>query len=127
MSIAYFYHQAQQQSKETPHRVVKAADFCYDGPIPQTRETAIVMLADSCEAALRTLKDVSSEEALAMVNRILRSRWQDNQLSDCGLSRADMTQVAEIFVQVWLQFNHQRIPYPKAVFSPQSTATKPSA
>ncbi|HEY9642871.1 MAG TPA: HDIG domain-containing metalloprotein, partial [Coleofasciculaceae cyanobacterium] len=66
MSIAYFHHQAQQWAKEDPGLVVKDADFCYDGPIPQTRETAIVMLADSCEAALRTLKDASPEEALAM-------------------------------------------------------------
>jgi cyclic-di-AMP phosphodiesterase PgpH len=115
MAIAYFHHQAQQRAQADPTIRVKDDDFRYDGPIPQTRETAIVMLADSCEAALRTLKDATSEEALAMVNRILRARWQDNQLADCGLSRADMTQIAEIFVQVWLQFNHQRIAYPKPI------------
>ena len=115
MAIAYFYHQAQQRAQADPTIRVKDADFCYDGPIPQTRETAIVMLADSCEAALRTLKDASSEEALAMVNRILRSRWQDNQLIDSGFSRVEMAKIAEIFVQVWLQFNHQRIVYPKPI------------
>ena len=118
MAIAYFHHQAQQLAQGDPGIVVDEGFFRYEGPIPQTRETAIVMLADSCEAALRTLKDASSEEALAMVNRILRARWQDNQLVDSGLSRLDMTQVAEVFVQVWLQFNHQRIPYPKAVIAP---------
>ena len=75
------------------------------------------MLADSCEAALRSLKDASPEEALAMVNRILRARWQDDQLADSGLSRAEMTTIAEIFVQVWQQSNHQRIPYPKTALS----------
>jgi len=122
MAIAYFHHQAQQLAQADPGIVVDEAFFRYKGPIPQTRETAIVMLADSCEAALRTLKDASSEEALAMVNRILRARWQDNQLVDSGLSRSDMTQIAEIFVQVWLQFNHQRIPYPKAVIAPTPAA-----
>ena len=115
MAIAYFHHQAQQRAQADPTIRVKDADFRYDGPIPQTRETAIVMLADSCEAALRTLKDATAEEALAMVNRILRSRWQDNQLVDSGFSRAEMAKIAEIFVQVWLQFNHQRIVYPKPI------------
>ncbi|MBD3885098.1 HDIG domain-containing protein [Phormidium tenue FACHB-886] len=115
MAIAYFHHQAQQRAQADPTILVNDDDFRYDGPIPQTRETAIVMLADSCEAALRTLKDATPEEALAMVNRIFRARWQDNQLAECGLSRAEMTQIAEIFVQVWLQFNHQRVAYPKAI------------
>jgi len=73
------------------------------------------MLADSCEAALRSLKDVCPTEALAMVNKILRARWQDHQLVDSGLTPAEMSQIAEIFVQVWQQFHHKRIPYPKAL------------
>lgn len=118
MLIAYFYHQAKQQSEADPSLVVNDADFSYDGPIPQSRETGIVMLADSCEAALRSLKDATSEEALAMVNRILRARWQDNQLVDSGLTRKDMGQIAEVFVRVWQQFNHKRIPYPKGAVTP---------
>jgi cyclic-di-AMP phosphodiesterase PgpH len=113
MLIAYFYHQAQQMAKENPNLKVNEADFRYDGPIPQSRETAIVMLADSCEAALRSLKDVSPEQALVMLNNILRARWQDNQLLDSGLTREEMSQIAEIFVEVWQQFHHKRIAYPK--------------
>lgn len=115
MLIAYFYHQAQQRAAQDPTLTVREEDFRYDGPIPQSRETGIVMLADSCEAALRSLKDATPEEALNMVNKILRARWQDNQLEDSGLTREDMPKIAEIFVQVWLQFNHKRIAYPKAV------------
>ncbi|MGI8503147.1 MAG: HD family phosphohydrolase [Hassallia sp.] len=113
MLIAYFYHQAQQMAKEDPNLKVDEADFRYDGPIPQSRETAIVMLADSCAAALRSLKDHNPEHALAMVNNILRARWQDNQLLDSGLTREQMSQIAEIFVEVWQQFHHKRIAYPK--------------
>jgi cyclic-di-AMP phosphodiesterase PgpH len=123
MLISYFYCQALQEAKDNPEIIVNEADFRYDGPIPQSRETGIVMLADSCEAALRSLKDASHDEALAMVNRILRARWQDDQLIESGLTREEMTQIAEIFVQVWLQFNHQRIPYPKAALSPQVRAS----
>ncbi len=88
------------------------------GPIPQSRETGIVILADSCEAALRSLKDASREEAFSMVNKILRCRWQENQLIDSGITREEMSQITNIFVQVWLQSNHQRIAYPKSAISP---------
>ncbi|BAZ67908.1 MAG: HD family phosphohydrolase [Pelatocladus maniniholoensis HA4357-MV3] len=113
MQIAYFYHQAQQMAKEDPSLTVDEAEFRYDGPIPQSRETGIVMLADSCEAALRSLKDASCEQALVMVNNILRARWKDKQLVDSGLTREEMTRIAEIFVEVWQQFHHKRIAYPK--------------
>ncbi|HEY9645571.1 MAG TPA: HDIG domain-containing metalloprotein [Chroococcidiopsis sp.] len=119
MLIAYFHHEAQQRAAGSEALTVNESDFRYDGPIPQSRETAIVMLADSCEAALRSLKDATPEEALAMVNRILRARWQDQQLIDSGLTRADMGRIAEIFVRVWQQFNHQRIAYPKLSPAPQ--------
>ncbi len=119
--IAYFHYQAQQlATAETDNPsavVVDEKDFRYDGPIPQSPETGIVMLADACEAALRSLKDATYEEALAMVNKILRSRWQDNQMVDSGLTRAQMSRIAEIFVKVWLQFHHKRIAYPKAANS----------
>ncbi len=137
MLIAYFYHQALQiAAKELEalnivladadnskliieSREVREEDFRYDGPIPQSRETGILMLADSCEAALRSLKDATHEEALNMVNRILRARWKDNQLIDSGLTRENMSLIAEIFVRVWEQFNHKRIAYPSAVFTPR--------
>ncbi|MBR8838416.1 MAG: HD family phosphohydrolase [Stigonema ocellatum SAG 48.90 = DSM 106950] len=114
MHIAYFYHQAQQMALEDPTLKVMEADFRYDGPTPQSRETGIVMLADSCEAALRSLKDATPEQALVMLNNILRARWQDNQMVDSKLTREEMNQIAEIFVQVWQQFHHKRIAYPKS-------------
>ncbi|MEA5583376.1 HD family phosphohydrolase [Nodularia harveyana UHCC-0300] len=113
MLIAYFYHQAQQMSQEDPSLVVDDADFRYDGPTPQSRETAIVMLADSCEAALRSLKDATPEQALTMLNNILRAKWQDNQMVDSGLTRQEMSEISQIFVDVWQQFHHKRIAYPK--------------
>ncbi len=113
MQIAYFYHQAQELAKDNPNLQIKDEDFRYEGPTPQSRETGIVMLADSCEAALRSLRDATPEKALNMVNNILRARWKDNQLADSGLTRQEMTQIAEIFVRVWQQFHHKRIAYPK--------------
>lgn len=113
MTIAYFYHQAKQLAQADPSIVIDESDFRYDGPAPQSRETGIVMLADSCEAALRSLKDATPEEALNMINKILAARWKDGQLDESGLTREEMGQIAEVFVQVWQQSNHQRIAYPK--------------
>ncbi|MGG6292902.1 HD family phosphohydrolase [Leptolyngbya sp. AN02str] len=118
MFITYFYHQALERAKANPALQVSEVDFRYDGPTPQSRETGLVMLADSCEAALRSLKDATPKEALIMVNRILRARWQDNQLVDSGLTRDEMPRIAEVFVKVWQDYNHQRIAYPKAVMLP---------
>jgi hypothetical protein len=115
--IAYFHHQAQQRQvtgDRMGDRILQAADFRYDGPIPQSRETGIVMLADACEAALRSLDAATPADALAMVNKILKARWQEQQLVDSGLTRQDLNQIAHIFVQVWQQVHHKRIVYPKS-------------
>jgi cyclic-di-AMP phosphodiesterase PgpH len=111
--VSYFYFQAQQQAEKEGRPPVLEADFRYDGPIPQSRETGVVMLADACEAALRSLKDATPEAALVMINKILKARWQDEQLVDSGLTREDLSTIAEVFVRVWQQCNHQRIAYPK--------------
>lgn len=120
--ISYFYFQAQQKAQAEGEIAVEEEDFRYDGPIPQSRETGIVMLADACEAALRSLKDVTPETALSMINKILKARWQDNQLVDSGLTREDLAKIAQVFVRVWQQCNHQRIAYPKAALNCQQSS-----
>jgi hypothetical protein len=122
--ISYFYFQAKQQADQEGGSPVQESDFRYDGPIPQSKETGIVMLADACEAALRSLKDATPEIALSMINKILKARWQDNQLLDSGLTREDLSTIAEVFVKVWQQCNHQRIAYPKAALNCQPSSNQ---
>jgi cyclic-di-AMP phosphodiesterase PgpH len=110
--ISYFHHQALQRQRQDPTIVVQDSDFRYAGPNPQSRETAIVMLADSCEAALRSLHNASPEIAANMIQKIFRARWQDGVLAESGLHRQDLDPIAEAFLQVWQQTNHQRIAYP---------------
>ncbi|MEM8612357.1 MAG: HDIG domain-containing metalloprotein [Cyanobacteria bacterium P01_H01_bin.105] len=118
MLISYFYYQAKEIASHNPEVEIRDEDFRYDGPIPQSPETGIVMLADSCEAALRSLnKEACAEDAYAMVNKILRARWKDQQLVDSCLTRKDMDVIANVFVQVWQQFNHKRIAYPKGALT----------
>ncbi|MEN9225624.1 MAG: HDIG domain-containing protein [Thermostichus sp. HHBFW_bins_43] len=119
--IAYFYHQAQLKAGDQP---VPQEPFRYDGPIPQSKETGVVMMADACEAALRsmTLSDGFGpevmERAKATVQKIGHARWQDGQLAESGLTLKDLEVVAEAFVEVWRESNHERIPYPSMTPAP---------
>jgi cyclic-di-AMP phosphodiesterase PgpH len=110
--ISYFHHQAIQRQHQDPTIEVQDRDFRYAGPNPQSRETAIVMLADSCEAALRSIHNASPEIAANMIQKIFRARWQEGILAESGLHRHDLDPIAEAFLQVWQQSNHQRIAYP---------------
>jgi hypothetical protein len=114
MKISYFYQQACQLAQQSPEPfTIAEQDFRYDGPTPQSRETGIVMLADSCEAALRAMKHTNPDDALRTVNQIFKTRWKEQQLVDAQLTREDLDLLAQTFVQVWQQVNHERIPYPQ--------------
>jgi len=125
--IAYFYHQAQLKAGGQP---VPEQPFRYDGPIPQSKETGVVMLADACEAALRsmTLSDGFGPEVLerakAVIRKIVQARWQDGQLVDSGLTLEDLEVVAEAFVEVWRESNHERIPYPSSPPLPEPNSAQ---
>lgn len=114
--ISYFYHQAQERSQlshNIPEQKVSEAQFRYAGPIPQSRETGIVMLADASEAGLRSLgSDTTLEEAIAMMMRIFKSRWDRGQLLNSGLTIDDLEKLAPVFIRVWRERNHGRIKYP---------------
>jgi membrane-associated HD superfamily phosphohydrolase len=92
---------------------VPESAYRYRGPNPRSRETAVLMLADGCEAALRSLPpDTSEDQARTMVRRILDARWQDGQLSESGLGLAELELLVRAFVRVWRRMRHRRIPYP---------------
>ncbi|MDJ0511107.1 MAG: HD family phosphohydrolase [Crocosphaera sp.] len=118
--ISYFYYQAKQDAERNGQEIIIEEGFRYAGPIPQSRETGIVMLADGCEAALRSLKEATPETALAMIQKIFKARWRDNQLKDSGIRYEELPIIAEVFVKVWQQFHHQRIVYPKAALDAQN-------
>ena len=108
LKMGYFLHEARRRDPG-----IQEADFRYRGPIPRSRETAVLMLADGCEAALRSLPpDTCEEEARAMVRRIVEARWRDGQLLDSGLSLAELELLVRAFVRVWRRMRHRRIPYP---------------
>ena len=108
LKMGYFLHQAKERDPS-----VREDQFRYRGPAPRSRETAILMLADGCEAALRSLPPATTEaEARAMVRRLVEARQNDGQLDGSGISRAELELVIRAFVRVWKRMRHRRIPYP---------------
>ena len=108
LKMGYFLHEARRRDAG-----VREEDFRYRGPTPRSRETAVLMLADGCEAALRSLPpDTSEHQARDVVRSIVEARWRDGQLSDSGLSLAELELLVRAFVRVWRRMRHRRIPYP---------------
>ena len=108
LRMGYFLHQARLKDPE-----ISEKRFRYHGPTPRSKETGIMMVADGCEAALRSLPpDTSDAEARATVKRIVEARLSDGQLRQSGLSRAELELVMRAFVKVWRRMRHRRIPYP---------------
>lgn len=105
---SYFYTQAVKQ--EGMENVVQE-QFRYMGPKPQTKETAIVMIADTVESASRTLKEYSQEELEKFINKLIVEKLNDGQLSECPLSLSDLKTIAETFGKSLRAAHHQRIKY----------------
>ena len=108
LKMGYFLHQARERDP-----AMAEERFRYRGPTPRSRETAILMLADGCEAALRCLPPGTSEaDARAMVRGLVEARQGDGQLAESGISRAELELLIRAFVRVWRRMRHRRIPYP---------------
>lgn len=108
--IKYFYEKGKKIS-ENPEEI-KEEDFRYDGPIPSTRETGIVMLADSIEASSRTLKEPNYSKLEAHVHRIVDEKLDEGQLSDCPLTFQDLQRIKAAFLTILIGVYHGRVKYP---------------
>jgi len=105
----YFYRQALENGKGEADEKY----FRYPGPKPQTKETAIVMLADSCEAAVRAEHPHSPQELEELVNKIINSKILDGQLDECDLTLHDLQEIRKAFVSILQGTFHPRVKYPE--------------
>ena len=121
--IKYFYHQALEQTDDPAQ--VDEADFRYPGPKPQSKETAIVMLADSCEAAVRAAHPASVEEIDKVVRRVITDKLTSGELDECDLTMHDLDRIRAAFVEVLQGVFHPRIKYPDQV-QEELTSTNPA-
>ncbi len=120
--VAYFYGKALRRPFAKGD--VSEEDYRYDGPKPNSKETAIVMLADSVEAATRSLQDKTSENIEDMINEIVKSRYEEGQLDNTDLTFNDLTKIKTGFLAVMSGIYHKRIEYPKQDERPEPTADK---
>lgn len=107
--ISYFYNKALEKSDGEE---IDESNFRYPGPRPKTKETGIVMLADTIEAAGRTLKDPSASRIRGMVISIVHERFRESELDDCPLTLRDLTKIIDSFDTILLGRFHSRIEYP---------------
>ena len=105
---SYFYNQA---VKEEGVENVKEEQFRYTGPKPNMKETAILMIADAVESAVRSLKNPTPEEIEAIINKIIIERLNDTQLADSPLTLRDIKTIAATFSRILRGMQHNRIKY----------------
>ena len=108
----YFYYKAREAR---PDQEVDKTPFTYPGPNPQTKEAAILMMADACEAATKSLNDHSEEAITAMVNKIIDGQVTDGLLREAPISFRDVETVKSLFIERLRTAYHARVSYPSEV------------
>lgn len=107
-AITYFYEKARERDGAPP----SAQEFAYPGPVPQSAETAICMLADGVEASMRVLNDPTPEKIREVIDHIVRQRMEQGQLRDAPITLAQLEVVKREFARVLNGMYHNRIDYP---------------
>ena len=108
--VKYFYYTL-KNSSENPDEV-REEDFRYPGPKPQSKEAAIIMMADSVEAAVRSIQEPTLEKIEDMVNNIVKDKMNSNQLNECDLTFRELEVIKACFLRVLKGIYHHRIEYP---------------
>jgi len=109
--VSYFYEKARTDEGEidTSHEYI----YRYPGPKPQTKETGIVMLADSVEAATRSIEDPTPAKLETQISEIIRARFLDGELDECDLTLKDLIKIKQSFLKTIVGIHHHRIKYPE--------------
>ncbi len=106
--VSYFYHKALEEKDDVPEEA-----FHYEGPRPQTKESALVSLADTVEAAVRSMKHPTPGRVEGFVRKIIKDKLNDGQLDQCDLTFQDLDRIAMAFVRVLSGIFHSRVEYPE--------------
>jgi hypothetical protein len=109
--VSFLYHKAVQLAGDA--ELVDEQTFRYPGRKPQSKETGLVMLADGCEAAVRSARPESPDEIAEVVNRIIDQRIDDGQLNESGLTLHDVEAIRQVFASALKGTFHPRIKYPE--------------
>jgi hypothetical protein len=108
--ISFFYDKAQKTYGE---RNVNLLDYSYSGPKPNSKETAIVMLADSCESAVRSIDEPNPDIMENVIDNIIKVRIDSGQLDESPLTFSDIAKIKDAFISILIGQHHKRIKYPQ--------------
>jgi putative nucleotidyltransferase with HDIG domain len=108
--VFYFFKRALEKREDDD---VFEGGFRYPGPRPQTKEAACVLLADSVEAASRTLEDPTPSSLQGLVKKVINNKFIDGQLDECELTLRDLEKIAEVFTHILTGIYHSRVEYPE--------------
>jgi putative nucleotidyltransferase with HDIG domain len=109
--VSYFFNKAKKAENPELDQVDES-NFRYPGPKPQTREAAIVMLADACEAATRSISEPTAAKIQTMIHSIITKRFMEEQFAECDLTLKDLKIAEDCFVRTLVSLYHHRIEYP---------------
>ena len=109
-TLHYFLKKAQAEAR--PDEEISENDFRYPGPKPQFKEAAIMMIADSCEAAARSLAEPTPDNIRFIVTKIIDAILSDDQLDECDLTLRELTQIREAMIKSLVAIYHSRVDYP---------------
>lgn len=115
-TLHYFLKKAQATAQ--PGEIISESDFRYPGPKPQFKEAAIMMIADSCEAAARSLAEPTPDNIRFIVTKIIDAILTDDQLDECDLTLRELTQIRESMISSLVAIYHSRVDYPGYVPPP---------
>ncbi|RXZ77161.1 HDIG domain-containing protein [Paenibacillaceae bacterium] len=114
--LKYFYHKATKLAEEEGVEPdFTEDDFRYPGPKAQSKEAAIVGIADCVEAAVRSLRNPTMEHVESMINKIIKGRLEDNQFNECDLTMKELDKIAQTLKETVIGIFHSRIEYPEDV------------
>lgn len=105
--VAYFYYKANEDDSS-----VNIENYRYYGKKPQSKETALVMLADSVEAAVRSIKEPTNESIEEMVTKVVKGKINDSQLDECDITNKDINIIIKTFINILIGIYHDRVEYP---------------
>ncbi len=115
-SLVYYFYRKALETLEEDQEIIEEG-FRYPGPKPNTKETAIVLLADSVEAATRALKEPTPVNIKEVVHKIINNKFIDGQLDACDLTLKDIERISAIFIRILSGIYHGRITYPESSVS----------
>jgi membrane-associated HD superfamily phosphohydrolase len=111
-TLAYYFYRKELEKMDGDKSLMDEKDFRYAGPKPRSKESAIIMIADTLEAASRSLEKITEESLMELAGRLIRDKADDGQFDNCLLTFEELATVKSTLVKTLVAYGHSRIKYP---------------